>query len=415
VPALLTRGEFVIKRDAVAHYGDSLLWALNQKRIPKELLPKFYTGGMVEAKNPAKLITQINSHLSSKNYNNFENPLDELIQKLQDLIDSFNGANPPIVNEIKEEIKKLKSEKQNYDSVKKDYENFKSKNKGKTLNKEEFKKYNDTLKTKEEKLNQEKEIINKLKNEVAKIVDKVKNYLKEVEKVKQEIEARFEDLGIEMPAVLRTQIENSFDLSRLNKFNRQLQMLNLNAYIEKIKKQYENRMFFLKHDIEDKGIQKYYVLLDSYNYNVLQQEEEEYEKLNFLLKNPDALKKEALKELKKHLPKFQNGGFLKLEKGGKLSGYGGGDRNLALLEDGEFVIRKEAVRLFGANLFEKLNNLELPKFQTGGLVGNLQNFGKKDVNDLVNINFNMPSGNNYSLQGSEEIARALASEFKRLM
>ena len=48
-------------------------------------------------------------------------------------------------------------------------------------------------------------------------------------------------------------------------------------------------------------------------------------------------------------------------RGGKLPGYGGGDRIPALLESGEFVIRKEAVRKFGAHVFTALNNLRLPE------------------------------------------------------
>lgn len=55
--------------------------------------------------------------------------------------------------------------------------------------------------------------------------------------------------------------------------------------------------------------------------------------------------------------------------GGKLPGYGGGDRIPALLEAGEFIIRKEAVSRFGSNIFHMLNSLRLPKFAAGGQVG----------------------------------------------
>lgn len=48
-------------------------------------------------------------------------------------------------------------------------------------------------------------------------------------------------------------------------------------------------------------------------------------------------------------------------RGGKLPGYGGGDRVSALLEAGEFVVRKEAVRKWGAGFFAALNNLRLPE------------------------------------------------------
>lgn len=67
------------------------------------------------------------------------------------------------------------------------------------------------------------------------------------------------------------------------------------------------------------------------------------------------------------------GGMVGMATGGRLPGYGGGDRVRALLEAGEFVMRKEAVRRYGAGLFEALNSmrLQLPgivKARIGGLV-----------------------------------------------
>jgi len=57
------------------------------------------------------------------------------------------------------------------------------------------------------------------------------------------------------------------------------------------------------------------------------------------------------------VPAFAEGGWNRLR--GKLSGYGGGDRIRALLEAGEFVIRKEAVSKYGAGLFHALNTMRL--------------------------------------------------------
>jgi tape measure domain-containing protein len=54
--------------------------------------------------------------------------------------------------------------------------------------------------------------------------------------------------------------------------------------------------------------------------------------------------------------------------GGKLPGYGGGDRIPAMLEAGEFILRKEAVRHWGLDKIFALNSLRLPRFATGGLV-----------------------------------------------
>ena len=62
--------------------------------------------------------------------------------------------------------------------------------------------------------------------------------------------------------------------------------------------------------------------------------------------------------------------------GGKLSGYGGGDRINALLEAGEFVIRKEAVRRYGAGLFQALNAMKYDfndriRARLGGMMSNI--------------------------------------------
>ncbi len=72
----------------------------------------------------------------------------------------------------------------------------------------------------------------------------------------------------------------------------------------------------------------------------------------------------------KEVQKKAAGGMAhKLAAGGRLPGYGGGDRIPALLEAGEYIIRKEAVNRFGAGIFHALNNLrlpEMPRFATGG-------------------------------------------------
>jgi hypothetical protein len=59
-----------------------------------------------------------------------------------------------------------------------------------------------------------------------------------------------------------------------------------------------------------------------------------------------------------------------------LSGYGGGDTVDAKLEPGEYIIRKEAVRKYGAGLFEALNTMKLNaadaiKARIGGMISNI--------------------------------------------
>lgn len=80
----------------------------------------------------------------------------------------------------------------------------------------------------------------------------------------------------------------------------------------------------------------------------------------------------------------QHGGpIYRLNTGGKLPGWGGGDTVPAMLEPGEFVVRKEAVAKYGGGLFARLNAMKanagdvikrrfggiIPGFATGGSVG----------------------------------------------
>lgn len=61
-------------------------------------------------------------------------------------------------------------------------------------------------------------------------------------------------------------------------------------------------------------------------------------------------------------------------RGGLLSGAGTGKSDSLLLRGsaGEFITRAKAVQHYGVDFFRKLNALQLPKFATGGLIGNIQ-------------------------------------------
>ena len=94
----------------------------------------------------------------------------------------------------------------------------------------------------------------------------------------------------------------------------------------------------------------------------------------------------------KEVVKKATGGLIqRFARGGKLAGYGGGDRISALLEAGEFVVRKEAVAKFGTGMFVALNSLrmpDIPRFAVGGLVGG----GAGPSGDTININLSLPGG-----------------------
>lgn len=103
------------------------------------------------------------------------------------------------------------------------------------------------------------------------------------------------------------------------------------------------------------------------------------------------------------------GGPVGFARGGRLPGYGGGDRISALLEAGEFVVRKEAVSKFGSGLFHALNSLrlpEIPRFAAGGMVG-------AGAGDSMTINLSFGGGASIPVTSTRENAVQLEREFRR--
>lgn len=104
--------------------------------------------------------------------------------------------------------------------------------------------------------------------------------------------------------------------------------------------------------------------------------------------------------------------------GGKLPGYGGGDRIPALLEAGEFILRKEAVRHWGLEKLFALNSLRLPRFAAGGLVmpsatATGGGSGGGASRDIVDLRFDI-GGKRHTVQSSRETAMQLAGALREL-
>lgn len=116
---------------------------------------------------------------------------------------------------------------------------------------------------------------------------------------------------------------------------------------------------------------------------------------------------------------------LRLARGGKLPGYGGGDRVRALLEPGEFVVRKEAVAKYGLSYLQAMNNMRLQNLSmiranmggmiknTGGGYQRFQSGGQVLANapsETINVNLSLP------IQGKPvpmQMTRQNAKEFLR--
>lgn len=101
--------------------------------------------------------------------------------------------------------------------------------------------------------------------------------------------------------------------------------------------------------------------------------------------------------------KAMGGVVHRLARGGSLPGYGGGDRVRALLEPGEFVVRKEAVAKYGLDYLYALNTMRLKdismiRARLGGLIaappynrrfqagGAVRDYPEK----TINVSFNLP-------------------------
>lgn len=103
----------------------------------------------------------------------------------------------------------------------------------------------------------------------------------------------------------------------------------------------------------------------------------------------------------------KEGGYVPgFQSGGAISGYGGGDRVKAMLEPGEFVMRKEAVRNFGMDFFKTLNNMGGASSPAGQGVNTGQ--GKGDISITVN------PGVAETPSGEDEFARKLARQIEIL-
>lgn len=101
---------------------------------------------------------------------------------------------------------------------------------------------------------------------------------------------------------------------------------------------------------------------------------------------------------------------------GGLAGYGGGDRRLILVEDGEHVIRKEGVARFGHAFFQRFNDLgflaNLPRFAAGGSVAAAPP-APAPAGEVVTINLQINGGRRYGpLSGSRADVSGLLRDLR---
>lgn len=112
------------------------------------------------------------------------------------------------------------------------------------------------------------------------------------------------------------------------------------------------------------------------------------------------------------VPGFATGGLI------RGPGSGTSDSILARLSNGEFVMKAAAVRHYGPQFLAMLNGLQLPKFATGGLVGDMvANAPMAGPTSIGTVNLTLPGGESYTLQAQpdqfDRILRRTALKFGR--
>ena len=97
----------------------------------------------------------------------------------------------------------------------------------------------------------------------------------------------------------------------------------------------------------------------------------------------DKLSLSSLEEIIKRMRsafKFATGGLVPFTKGAKANT----DSVLSLLSPNEFVMSAKAVRTFGVNFMQSLNNLRIPAFATGGMVGASTPMRESAIDKIMN-------------------------------
>ncbi|MGV0961798.1 MAG: tape measure protein [Limnohabitans sp.] len=98
---------------------------------------------------------------------------------------------------------------------------------------------------------------------------------------------------------------------------------------------------------------------------------------------------------------------------GGLGGYGGGDRRLILVEDGEHVIRKEAVARLGHGFFQRFNLLglpSLPKVSGGFAAGGPINTAAAAPTYNLTLNYSGPA----SQSSARDMAKMVIGELQKM-
>lgn len=386
VPAMLTRGEFVQNVRAVDYYGASFMHALNTRKIPKSVLG-LATGGLVINRSEKSLFSDEFGGKKEKTY-------DGKIKSLRELIEFIKKAltNPYLYPKTKVYLEETLNKALNMQSKTNE-----------KIDPTDANSINQSL----ENAKIEEDTISSFNDYLGEI-DKEREYIQNAKKEREydetiDLEA-LRDFAKTIKDILnkKTNINSNFFPSNLSLLATTTKPQNKMEKPEEkdVKKEY-SFLEFLKD--KNKFISALSGVSNAINNGI-----------NRLSLAP--VKKAVSFSLRTH-KRYKDGGLVQnFSNGGKLDGYGGGDRNLALLEDGEFVLRKEAVKKWGAGRIKALNELSLPKFQSGGYIGDVNNISNitngASANKDVNIKFDFGGGKTADVLSDSQTAAAIERYLK---
>jgi hypothetical protein len=92
-----------------------------------------------------------------------------------------------------------------------------------------------------------------------------------------------------------------------------------------------------------------------------------------------------------------------------LPGFGGGDKNLILAEDGEAITRKEAVAYYGRDFMMRLNAMMVPRFNTGGILSNAVSSISSSATGLHPVTLNLPGVGSWPMSAAPDVVAAIKS------
>lgn len=435
VPAMLEPGEFVIRKEAVARYGFALLHNLNSLSLEPQIR-KYATGGLVLGEADRLFITERSSSSSDTSYTSRGEPTqlkltlatppfnatvpdyDALVAELAKMtkaIEELKAGNNGFMSlETADKVAKLEAEQT---TLKADY--AKKEREFRKEVKTQSKEYQARLKSSLSSIGSSVIDIPAIHPSASGEDDEIDGYVQDAKEAYQDAMDSVREAIDKMVEPFRQYGAIGPDLSGY----RDLRSLSQKAI--EVKKKVETIGYGMNvvtpwnYEETVRRLASEYLL--EYKTKVLGYGPSNIP--NSILRGGLTFEQGARLEADRGLDawkrslRFQVGGDVpNLKNGAKLGGYGGGDIVPALLEPGEFVVRKEAVSHFGSDLMHAINNLSFSvpsvfKFQTGGMVPGA-NIGSKTSRD-VNINIRGDRGENIQLFGDDAAAKALESYLRR--